>query len=227
MSPIVIELAAQLGTGDGAFRLELPRVAMARTLALYGPSGAGKTTTLDLVAGLLRPAAGTIRIGGRVLFDHERGIDLPPWARRIGYVPQDHALFPHLNVRRNVLYGARARGAERDTDARLARLAGLLEIDALLDRPVSALSGGERQRAALARALMTAPDLLLLDEPLAALDADLRGRILPYLEVVRDVIGTPLIYVSHAADEVRRIAEWAVVLDNGRVVAAGPPGEVL
>ena len=227
MSAIVIEAAVQLGSGPGAFRLELPRTDVAQTLALFGPSGAGKTTTLDLVAGLRRPDAGTIRIGGRVLFDHARGIDLPPHARRIGYVPQDIALFPHLDVRRNVLYGAKSRRGARTAAERLAQVAGLLEIDGLLDRAVRDLSGGERQRAALARALMTEPDLLLLDEPLAALDSDLRGRIMPCLEAVRDVIGTPLIYVSHAADEVRRLAEWVIVLDNGRAAAAGPPAEVL
>ena len=227
MSAIVIEFTVQFGAGDSAFRLELPRIDMARTVALYGPSGAGKTTALDLVAGLLRPDAGTVRIGERVLFDHELGVNLPPYMRRIGYVPQDLALFPHLDVRRNVLYGARSRADEHPQDARLARIAKLLEIDSLLDRQVSALSGGECQRAALARALMTAPDLLLLDEPLASLDHGLRGRIMPYLETIRDVIGTPFIYVSHSAEEVLRIAEWAVILDNGRVVAAGPPSEVL
>ena len=200
---------------------------MAHTLALFGPSGAGKTTTLDLLAGLRRPDTGTIQVGERVLFDRTLNINVPPHARRIGYVPQDLALFPHLNVRRNVLYGARSRGVDRPAEARLERVAKLLEIDALLDRPASALSGGERQRTALARALMTAPDLLLLDEPLASLDSSLRGRIMPYLEVIRDVIGTPMLYVSHSAEEVRRVAEWAVVLDKGRVVRAGRPAEVL
>ena len=227
MTQIVIDLQVAVGAGEGAFRLELPRIAMVRTLALFGPSGAGKTTALDLLAGLRRPDEGTIRIGERVLFDHELGIDLPPYERRIGYVPQDLALFPHLNVRRNVLFGARSRGVEHPLEARLERVAKLLEIDSLLDREVRALSGGERQRAALARALMTAPDLLLLDEPLASLDHGLRGRIMPYLEAIRDVIGMPFIYVSHSAEEVRRVAAWAVVLENGRVVAAGPPADVL
>ena len=227
MTQIVIDLQVAVGAGEGAFRLELPRIAMARTLALFGPSGAGKTTALDLLAGLRRPDEGTIRIGERVLFDHELGIDLPPYERRIGYVPQDLALFPHLNVRRNVLFGARSRGVEHPLEARLERVAKLLESDSLLDREVRALSGGERQRAALARALMTAPDLLLLDEPLASLDHGLRGRIMPYLEAIRDVIGMPFIYVSHSAEEVRRVAAWAVVLENGRVVAAGPPADVL
>ena len=227
MKSIVIEASVQLGAGDEAFRLELQRTVVARTLALFGPSGAGKTTTLDLVAGLRRPDAGMIRIGDRVLFDHERGVDLAPHARRIGYVPQDLTLFPHLDVRRNVLYGARSAASTSPAAGGLEQVSALLEIDTLLDRQVRDLSGGERQRVAIARALMTAPDLLLLDEPLTALDRGTRGRIVPYLEAVRDEIGTPLIYVSHAADEVRRLAEWAVVLEHGRVVAAGPPAEVL
>ena len=200
---------------------------MVHTLALFGPSGAGKTTTLDLVAGVRRPDAGIVQIGERVLFDHENNICVPPYARRIGYVPQDVGLFPHLNVRRNVLYGARSGETEMPADVRLARVAELLEIDSLLDRRVSELSGGERQRAALARALMTAPDLLLLDEPLAALDSGMRGRIMQYLEAIRDEFDMPMLYVSHSAEEVRRIAEWAIVLDHGRVVRVGPPDTVL
>ena len=227
MNPIVIELAVQLGNGADAFRLRLPRIAMARTLALFGPSGAGKTTALDLVAGLRRPDSGTVRIGDRVLFDHAQKVDLPPHARRVGYVAQDLALFPHLNVRRNALYGAQSRRGAPAAAERLAQVAELLEIGGLLDRAVSELSGGERQRAALARALMTEPDLLMLDEPLAALDHSLRDRIMPYFEAIRDVIGTPMIYVSHSADEVRRVAEWVLVLDRGRVADAGPPSEVL
>ena len=226
----------------GAFTLDLRETIAARTVALYGPSGSGKTTVLDAVAGLRRPDEGVIRIGRRVLFDSRRGVDVAPHERRVGYVPQDLALFPHLDVRRNVLYGARARGAQRVPAARGPRGRGagaagprgagapvleLLEIDTLLPRSVDGLSGGERQRVALARALMTDPDLLLLDEPLAALDLGLRDRILPYLERVRDELGTPMIYVSHAADEVRRVADRAIVLDAGRAVRSGPPADVL
>lgn len=226
----------------GAFTLDLRETIAARTVALYGPSGSGKTTVLDAVAGLRRPDEGVIRIGRRVLFDSRRGVDVAPHERRIGYVPQDLALFPHLDVRRNVLYGARARGAKRvraargprDRGAGAAGLRGagapvleLLEIDTLLPRSVDGLSGGERQRVALARALMTDPDLLLLDEPLAALDLGLRDRILPYLERVRDELGTPMIYVSHAADEVRRVADRAIVLETGRAVRSGAPADVL
>ena len=228
----------------GAFTLDLRETIAARTVALFGPSGSGKTTALDAVAGLRRPDEGVIRIGRHVLFDSRRGVDVPPYERRIGYVPQDLALFPHLDVRRNVLYGA-PRGAlapgRRGRDARERGAGGetptahgahasvleLLEIDTLMSRSVDGLSGGERQRVALARALMTEPDLLLLDEPLAALDLGLRDRILPYLERVRDELGTPMIYVSHVADEVRRVADWAIVLQAGRAVRSGVPAEVL
>ena len=228
----------------GAFSLDLRETIAARTVALFGPSGSGKTTTLDAVAGLRRPDEGLIRIGRHVLFDSRRGVDVPVYDRRVGYVPQDLALFPHLDVRRNVLYGARGRTVDRSPGGRdaLERSAGvqtpgphgthasvleLLEIDTLLSRSVDGLSGGERQRVALARALMTDPDLLLLDEPLAALDLGLRDRILPYLERVRDELDTPMIYVSHVADEVRRVADWAIVLDAGRAVRSGAPADVL
>ena len=244
----------------GAFTLDLRETVAARTVALFGPSGAGKTTTLDAVAGLRRPDEGLIRVGRRVLFDSRSGVDVPVHDRRVGYVPQDLALFPHLDVRRNVFYGARgtagagragtggrardagpggtgggrARASGRVRDAgprepepRRASVLELLEIDTLLPRAVDGLSGGERQRVALARALMTDPDLLLLDEPLAALDAGLRDRILPYLERVRDELGTPMIYVSHAADEVRRLADWVIVLDAGRAARSGAPADVL
>ena len=225
----------------GAFTLDLRETIAARTVALFGPSGAGKTTTLDAVAGLRRPDEGLIRIGRRVLFDSRRGIDVPVHDRRVGYVPQDLALFPHFDVRRNVFYGARGRAADgregtggrardaapRGREPRRASVLELLEIDTLLPRAVDGLSGGERQRVALARALMTDPDLLLLDEPLAALDRGLRDRILPYLERVRDELGTPMIYVSHAADEVRRVADWAIVLDAGRALRSGVPADVL
>ena len=228
----------------GAFSLDLGETIAARTVALFGPSGSGKTTTLDAVAGLRRPDAGVIRIGRHVLFDSRRGVDVPPYDRRVGYVPQDLALFPHLDVRRNVLYGARRRAAASGPGASTAAggaaasgapgvhgahqpVLAMLEIDTLLPRAVDGLSGGERQRVALARALMTDPDLLLLDEPLAALDLGLRDRILPYLERVRDEIGTPMVYVSHAADEVRRVADHVVVLEAGRAVRSGAPAGVL
>lgn len=201
---------------QGAFTLDVHERFEARALAVTGPSGAGKTTMIEAIAGLKRPAAGEITIGARTLFDSARGVDLAPRRRQVGYVPQDVALFPHLNVRRNIGYGA-ARGA-----VALDKVARLLDIAGLLDRGVGGLSGGERQRVAIARALLSAPALLLLDEPLAAVDAELRERVLPYIERVRDELALPMIHVSHAADEVRRIADHVLVLDGGRVAGGGP-----
>jgi molybdate transport system ATP-binding protein len=181
--------------------------------ALFGPSGAGKTTMLDAIAGLRTPRSGSIAVEGRILFSAKDRINLPPQQRRVGYVPQDVALFPHMNVRRNLLYG-RHPGLSPDLD----RVVGMLEIDRLLDRRVTDLSGGERQRVALGRALMSGPSLLLLDEPLAAVDVPLRRRILPYLLRVRDELRVPIVYVSHDRDEVEALADVVVHLDGGRVI---------
>ena len=193
----------------------------ARTIALFGPSGAGKTTTLEAIAGLRSPDIGAIRVGNKVLFDHQQKINLPAHERCVGYVPQDLALFPHLDVLHNVLYGAPKHG---DVDARVIEI---LEIGNLLQRSIKDLSGGEQQRVALARALMTRPAILLLDEPFAALDLALRDRILPYLERVRKELGVPMLYVSHRVDEVQRIADWVVLLSAGEVVQSGIPSEIL
>ena len=201
---------------QGVFTLEIHEHIEARVVALFGPSGAGKTTVLESIAGLRNPDRGVIRIGARTLFDSSAGVDLPAHERRVGYVPQDLALFPHMNVRRNMLYGADAAGGQR-----LEQVVGMLELDSMLDRNVTALSGGERQRVALARALTASPALLLLDEPLAALDRGLRDRILPYLERVRDELAIPMLYVSHAEMEVRAVADWVVELDAGRVTRSG------
>jgi molybdate transport system ATP-binding protein len=199
---------------QGAFVLELHEQLAPGITALFGPSGSGKTTTLDAIAGLRRPGSGRIVIGGRTLFDTERRIDLRPHERHVGYVPQDTALFPHMNVRRNVLYGRR-HGQRLELDV----VVRMLEVGDLLERRVRDLSGGERQRVALARALMSAPDLLLLDEPLAAVDVERRRRILPYLVRVRDELRVPVIYVSHDRAEVDQLADRVIVLDNGRVVS--------
>jgi molybdate transport system ATP-binding protein len=200
---------------QGEFTLDIRERIDARVTALFGPSGAGKTTVLDAIAGLRVPADGSIAIGERVLFSSAARVNLPPHQRHVGYVTQDVALFPHLNVRRNVLYG------RRDSQ-RLAldQVAGMLEVAGLLDRRIQQLSGGERQRIALARALMSAPEVLLLDEPLAAVDVERRRRILPYLERVRDELAVPIVYVTHDAEEVRRIADRVIVFEEGRVVAS-------
>ncbi|WP_298431390.1 molybdenum ABC transporter ATP-binding protein [uncultured Jannaschia sp.] len=185
--------------------------------ALFGPSGAGKTTLARAVAGLLPIDAARIAVGDRVLSDART--TLPPQARRIGYVFQEPRLFPHLSVRANLLYGAPA-GADP------AAMAAMLDIANLLDRRPGGLSGGEAARVAIGRALLRDPDLLILDEPLAALDATRRAAILPYLERMRGR-GTPILYISHAMDEVVRLADTLVLLDGGRVVRAGPVAEVL
>ena len=207
---------------QGAFTLEMQERMSARAVALFGPSGAGKTTVLDAIAGLRRPTRGEIRLGTSVLYSSREAVDLPARQRNVGYVPQDVALFPHMNVRRNIKYGA-----SRGTKVSLDKVLALLELEPFLDRRVGDLSGGERQRVAIARALMSSPALLLLDEPLAALDATLRQRIVPYLVRVRDELRMPLLYVSHNAAEVREIADWVIVLNRGRVARVGPPQQVL
>jgi molybdate transport system ATP-binding protein len=206
---------------QGDFTLELHERLDVLVVAMFGPSGSGKTTALEAIAGLRRPGAGVIEVAGQELFSSARRVDLPPRARGIGYVPQDSVLFPHMNVRRNIMYGA-GRGASIPVQ----RVLEILEIDSLIDRDVPSLSGGERQRVALARALMSSPRLLLLDEPLAALDLSLRRRIVPCLRRIRDELGVPMAYVSHDAGEVRAIADHVIVLDRGRTVASGEPGGV-
>lgn len=193
--------------------------------ALFGRSGAGKTTVVQAVAGLLRPDSGRIVADGAVLTDTDARIFLPPHRRRIGYVFQDARLFPHLTVRQNLLYG-RWFAPERD-GASFDRIVGMLEIGPLLDRRPGALSGGERQRVALGRAILSSPRLLLMDEPLAALDEGRKGEVLPYLERLRDEVALPILYVSHSMAEVARLATTVVLIEAGRVTAAGPAPAIL
>ena len=190
-----------------------------RVVALFGPSGSGKTTCLETIAGLRTPDRGRIAIGDAVLFDAAKKINRPARQRGIGYVPQDGLLFPHMNVRENVLYGASRRNGAAGPD--LDRMLRLVDAESLIDREVHGLSGGERQRVALARALMSAPRLLLLDEPLAAVDLPRRRRIVDALARVRDELGLPAIYVTHDPAEARRIADAVIVLEEGRIVASG------
>lgn len=194
--------------------------------ALFGPSGAGKTTILDAIAGLVRPEAGEISIGGETLFDSARGIDLAPERRGIGYVFQDGALFPHRSVKGNLLYGRRRRRLGAGI-ASLDDVVDLLDLAPLLDRRPARLSGGERRRVAIGRAMLSSPRFLLLDEPLVSLDAGLQDRILPYLLRVRDECRVPFLYVSHALAEVAEVAEEVIVIEGGRVAGQGKPLDVL
>jgi molybdate transport system ATP-binding protein len=207
---------------QGEFLLDVHQHLEAQVVALFGPSGAGKTTMLEALAGLRDPTSGTIEVGGRVFYSSGSRVNLPARRRRIGYVPQEAVLFPHMSVKRNVLYGA-----GRGNGIALERILEILEIEPLIERGVRSLSGGERQRVALARALMSSPRLLLLDEPLAALDLPLKRRIVPCLRRIRDDLGVPMIYVSHDATEVKSIADQVILLDRGVVAAYGPPGVVL
>ncbi len=185
-------------------------------VALYGRSGAGKTSVVNALAGLLRPDRGRIVVRGEVLFDSERGIDLAPERRRLGYVFQEGLLFPHYTVRGNLTYGRRANGAV-DFDA----VVTLLGLEQLLDRRPGALSGGEKQRVALGRALLSGPRLLLMDEPLAALDPPRKAEILPFIERLRDELRIPIVYVTHAMEEIVRLADTLVLMTEGHVAAVG------
>jgi molybdate transport system ATP-binding protein len=189
------------------FTLDVSATLSDGATALCGPSGAGKTTLLELIAGIRRPRSGFIELNGRVMCDGHTFV--PPRHRRIGYVPQDDALFPHLSVRQNIFYGGDADGVS---------VIDALEIKPLLERGVSRLSGGERKRVALARALVTRPDLLLLDEPMAGVDLPLRDRVLEYLLRVRAEFPVPTVYVTHHMQEAEAICEEIVVLERGRVV---------
>jgi molybdate transport system ATP-binding protein len=210
------------------FELDIDVSFDARVTSIFGPSGAGKTTLLDAIAGLRPIADGEIEINGRTLYSSARGLNLSPQQRGLGYVPQEGALFPHLSVRKNILFGAER---HRDTDnaqgITIDHVLEVLEIGKLLDRSITELSGGEAQRVALARAVLSRPQLLLLDEPLAALDIALKERILPYLGRVRDEFGIPMIYVTHNLTEVLTLADWVLMIQQGRLVTQGIPREAL
>jgi molybdate transport system ATP-binding protein len=208
-------LSVELRLRQGEFLLDVTFTGQARAVALFGPSGAGKTTILKLIAGLLRPDSGRIVLGDTVLFDSGAGIDLPSRHRRVGLVFQDGLLFPHMTVRQNLLYGAWARGLS--DPSLFARAVAVLGIGKLLDRAPRHLSGGERQRVAIGRALLSGPEILLMDEPVTAVDRDRRAEILPYLERLTAETETPLLYVSHDWDEVARLAQQIVFIRNGRV----------
>ena len=221
---MILELR-QLAWRSADFELQVDVSAEGTVIGLFGPSGSGKTSLLDLVAGLRRPAAGAIRLDGTPLVDLAAGVDLPARARGIGYVPQDLALFPHLTTRRNVLYGVIGKPIEHPT-LTLAHVLQVLELKPLQQRAITTLSGGEQRRVALARALMSRPRLLLLDEPLSGLDDALKGKTLDLLKRVREEFNVPMLYVSHAPEEVTALCDRVIVLEAGRVLRAGTPTEL-
>jgi molybdate transport system ATP-binding protein len=207
------------------FELDLKFELNHRFTALFGPSGSGKTSTLSIIAGFLRPQCGSLCLAGRILADTPARCWLPPERRQIGMVFQDSLLFPHLCVEGNLRYGQRRRPGQRRID--FARVVEVLEIGPLLHRLPRNLSGGEAQRVALGRALLSEPELLLMDEPLAGLDAALRARVLAYLDRVVRQWNIPTLFVTHSQADVRRVAQWVVVIENGRLVTAGTPDEAL
>jgi molybdate transport system ATP-binding protein len=215
---IVLSVAVERQLGAFALAAQF-RIAGGVT-ALFGPSGAGKTSLVNMIAGLLKPDRGSIMLDDTTLFDAAKAIDVPPHRRRIGYVFQEGRLFPHMSVGQNLDYGRCMSRRARDP-TEFERIASLLGITHLLQRRPRMLSGGERQRVAIGRALLMQPRLLLLDEPLASLDAGHKGEILPYLVRLRDEAAIPMVYVSHIAAEVRQIATTVVRLDEGHVRAAG------
>ncbi|WP_375412947.1 molybdenum ABC transporter ATP-binding protein [uncultured Bradyrhizobium sp.] len=204
----------------GEFSIEAAFTSEGRVTGLFGASGAGKTSLINMIAGLLKPDRGFIAIDNETLDDTAKRVHIPPYRRRVGYVFQDARLFPHLDVSQNLDYGRRMNGLKRDPLSE-ARITDLLDIGGLKDRRPGQLSGGERQRVALGRALLSKPRLLLLDEPLGSLDEGRKVEILPYLARLRDEAGIPMVYVSHDAAELRQLATQIVMLRNGRVTALG------
>ena len=216
-----VDIEVSLGHGAQRFALSARFTSVRERLVLFGPSGVGKSVTLQAIAGLLRPARGRIALGGRVLFDSAAGIDLPARERRIGYLFQDHALFPHMSVARNIAFGLMPtlpRRLDAATKARVEHVMNALDIAALGSRRPHELSGGQHQRVALARALVREPDVLLLDEPFSALDATLRTRVRTELEAVRERFGVPMVLISHDLEDVARLADTLVLFEPGRVV---------
>lgn len=200
------------------FALEVDVTLTNQVTAICGPSGSGKTSLLDLVAGIRRPQSALIQLEDQVLTDTSTGIDVPARHRHIGYVPQDLALFPHLSVLQNLLYGRKSKD-ELDVNGPFGydHVTKLLEIQSLADRRIGQLSGGEKQRVALGRALLSSPKLLLLDEPLASLDRALKAKILPYLIAIRDEFHLPMLYVTHDSEEIQPLCQCVMSIRRGRV----------
>jgi molybdate transport system ATP-binding protein len=210
----------------GSFELNVAFQANLGVTSLFGRSGSGKSSVVNAIAGLAKPDQGRIAVNGELLFDSQAGFDLAPEKRRIGYVFQDARLFPHLTVEKNLLYGW-SRAPEEQRSGQIDHVVELLGLQHLLERRPGTLSGGEKQRVAIGRALLAAPRLLLMDEPLASLDQARKNEVLPYIARLTRDIKIPIVYVSHAMEEVLRLADTLVLLDQGRVVASGPVEDLL
>jgi molybdate transport system ATP-binding protein len=209
---------------QGNFLLGIDLDITGQVIGIFGSSGAGKTSLIEIIAGLRKPSSGFIAINDQVLMDSTAQTFLPPEQRHVGYVPQDLALFPHLTVRQNLLYGHNA--LTNSSGIHLAHVAEILEIAPLFDRNIGELSGGQKQRVAFARALLSSPRLLLMDEPLASLDQDLKQKIIPYLQRIRDEFKIPMLYVSHSPDEVAALCDQVLVLREGKVLRTSTPSEI-
>ena len=220
-------LSLSLKSRIGQFTLDVALEAPAGLTALFGPSGSGKTSIINAVAGLLQPDQGRVVVGGVTLLDTATQVSVPRHRRRIGVVFQDARLFPHLTVRQNLGYGGWFAAQGKPSVAEFDRIVALLNLGALLARRPHGLSGGEQQRAAIGRALLSQPRMLVMDEPLASLDEARKAEILPYLEQLRDGSGPPILYVSHALAEVARLATTVICIDQGKVTRAGPAAQVL
>ena len=222
----LMSLEVDIRHRQGTFALDARFHSEGRLTALFGQSGSGKTTLVNAIGGLIRPSQGRIVVNGRVLVDTDKGICVPKHRRRIGYVFQEGRLFPHLNVRQNLLFG-RWFTPRSERRANFGAIVGLLGIEHLLSRPPSTLSGGEKQRVAIGRALLADPQLLLMDEPLASLDEARKAEIYPYIERLRDEGGVPIVLVSHSVAEIARLATSVVILADGQVTASGPTDKIL
>jgi molybdate transport system ATP-binding protein len=219
-------LDVEARTRLGAFSLDAGFATEGGVTAIFGRSGSGKTTLINIIAGLVRPEHGRVVLDKEVLLDTARGIDMPAYRRRIGYVFQEGRLFPHLNVRQNLLYG-RWFAADDIGQESFDAVVEMLALGALLKRGTAKLSGGEKQRVAIGRALLASPRLLLMDEPLSSLDHQRKLEVVPYLERLRDQADVPIIYVSHSVPEVARLATTVVLIEDGKIVASGPTSQMM
>ncbi len=210
----MIEVSAKLARKN--FVLDVQIDFESRITGLFGPSGAGKSTLISIIAGLIKPDSGRIVINNHCVFDSQQKINIPVHQRHIGFVFQESRLFPHLSVKNNLTYGLKE-NEQSPQHCNTSQIAELLEIDQLLKQKPHQLSGGEKQRVAIGRALLSSPKLLLLDEPLASLDGKLKNQILPYLKKIVDEINIPMIYISHASEEIQKLTDKIVYINNGKI----------